>query len=219
MPHDLTRREMLRVLSAGAAFPLLPPLPGWALPSLPAPQTQPAAVSALPVPAPVLISYRDQVVVFLIRLLLERVGIRTAAAPTGPQALEYCRTQPVALLLTDLLKIGGMAGDELVRQIREEPATHALPVLFIDTAGHAEAIMRGMAAGADDYLPLPMQPADLVDRIRRCLPMRGPDSPFNGQRRISGQALAARAAELRAERDRAIRPVTLPGGAVIKAHV
>lgn len=218
MPHDFTRREMLRVLLAGTTFPLIPALPGWALLPPSVPQTQTAPISSLPVPAPVLISYRDPDCLFLMRLILERVGIRTAAAPTGPQALEYCRTQPVTMILTDLLKIGGMAGDELVRQLRAEPATRALPVLFIDTAGHAEAVRRGLAAGADDYLPLPMQPGDLVDRIRRCLPMRGPDSPFNGQRRISGQALAARAAELRAERDRAIRPVALPGGTVVRAH-
>lgn len=219
-PNHLSRRELLRGLLAGAAVPLLPPVAGMAalLPHPTITEAAAGATSALPIPAPVLLSYRDADNLFLMRLMLEMFGIRTAGAPTGPQVLEYCRTQPVTMILTDLLKIGGLAGDDLVRQLREDPTTRDLPILFIDTAGHADAILRGLEAGANDYITLPMLPFDLVGRIGRYLPLRDLYPQFTGQRILNRDVLRENSARLRAERDQTLRRITLPSGTVVSTY-
>lgn len=76
-------------------------------------------------------------------------------------------TRPDAVLVDIHLPDGD--GLDLVRMLRADPATATLPVLVV-TAGHDEVNRpQVMAAGADEYLAKPLEPADLVARLERVI--------------------------------------------------
>jgi DNA-binding response OmpR family regulator len=62
-----------------------------------------------------------------------------------------------------------MNGIELCRVIRERQDTGQTPVLILSARGDAESIMRGIEAGANDYLPKPILHHDLVAKVRLML--------------------------------------------------
>ncbi|HRF97439.1 MAG TPA: response regulator, partial [Aggregatilineales bacterium] len=63
----------------------------------------------------------------------------------------------------------GMDGIELCRVIRHRELTEGTPVLILSARGDAESVMRGMEAGATDYLPKPILHHDLVSKVRSIL--------------------------------------------------
>ncbi|MCL4252760.1 MAG: response regulator, partial [Anaerolineae bacterium] len=63
----------------------------------------------------------------------------------------------------------GMDGIELCRVIRTRETTTDTPVLILSARGDAESVMRGMEAGANDYLPKPILHHDLVSKVRAIL--------------------------------------------------
>lgn len=63
----------------------------------------------------------------------------------------------------------GMNGLELLRRIRENKAFAALPVLMLTARGEEVDRVVGLEMGADDYLPKPFSPRELVARLRALL--------------------------------------------------
>jgi two-component system response regulator MtrA len=63
----------------------------------------------------------------------------------------------------------GMDGIELCRVIRDRDDTGMTPVLILSARGDAESVMKGMEAGANDYLPKPILHHDLVAKVRSML--------------------------------------------------
>jgi two-component system phosphate regulon response regulator PhoB len=72
------------------------------------------------------------------------------------------------LIILDVM-MPGMNGIELCRHIRERKDTDQIPVLILSARGDAESIMRGIEAGANDYLPKPILHHDLVAKVRLML--------------------------------------------------
>jgi DNA-binding response OmpR family regulator len=69
------------------------------------------------------------------------------------------------IVLSDI-GLPGMDGIELCRVVRERADTQNTPVLILSARGDAESIMRGIEAGANDYLPKPILHHDLVAKVR-----------------------------------------------------
>ncbi|MCA9915511.1 MAG: response regulator transcription factor, partial [Anaerolineae bacterium] len=63
----------------------------------------------------------------------------------------------------------GMDGIELCNVIRHRADTQQIPVLILSARGDADSVMRGMEAGANDYLPKPILHHDLVSKVRLIL--------------------------------------------------
>jgi DNA-binding response OmpR family regulator len=97
---------------------------------------------------------------------LELPSIELLEASTMDEAYELARTgEPAAVLVDRRLADGD--GIELVRRMRRNRALAQLPILVI-TAGHAEGDREEvLRAGADEYLPKPLEPADLMARLAR----------------------------------------------------
>src|ERR1700722_328263 len=94
-------------------------------------------------------------------------GFRVTAAPDAAGARARMRGISPDLLVLDVMMPGGR-GLDLTRSLREEQA-HDLPVLMLTARGAPEARIAGFEAGADDYLPKPFEPRELVLRIRALL--------------------------------------------------
>jgi two-component system response regulator CpxR len=104
----------------------------------------------------------------LCRLLGERLsseGFALEAVHDGPRGLERVLSEEHALVILDLM-LPGMAGLDVLRRLR----THSpIPVLILTARGEDVDRILGLEIGADDYLPKPFNPRELIARIRAIL--------------------------------------------------
>jgi DNA-binding response OmpR family regulator len=106
----------------------------------------------------------------LIGIMLERGGFEVLKAKNAEVALGVLEQETPDLIILDVM-MPGMDGIELCRTIRGRPETEGTPVLILSARGDAESVMRGMDAGATDYLPKPILHHDLVSKVRKMLDM------------------------------------------------
>ena len=113
----------------------------------------------------VLVIDDDATVRDLVFRSLTKEGFQVVAAVGGEQGLELARKFKPAVITLDVM-MPGMDGIELCRVVRERADTQNTPVLILSARGDAESIMRGIEAGANDYLPKPILHHDLVAKVR-----------------------------------------------------
>ena len=101
----------------------------------------------------------------LIGIMLERGGFSVLKARDATSALAVLDQNAPDMIILDVM-MPGMDGIELCRVIRQREDTLSIPVLILSARGDAESIMRGMEAGANDYLPKPILHHDLVAKVR-----------------------------------------------------
>ncbi len=107
----------------------------------------------------------------LIGIMLDRGGFQVAKAKDANEALTIVdRGDRPDLIIMDVM-MPGMDGIELCRTIRQTANGVDIPILILSARGDAEAVMRGMDAGATDYLPKPILHHDLVAKVRALLNM------------------------------------------------
>jgi len=90
------------------------------------------------------------------------------AVSNGLAALEQARSNPPHLILTDVM-MPELGGFELLRELRADPRTAAIPVLMLSARAGEEARVSGLDAGADDYLIKPFGARELIARVRSLL--------------------------------------------------
>ncbi len=96
---------------------------------------------------------------------LESEGFRVEAVYDGERGLERVRQSDYVLVVLDVM-LPGMNGFEVLRRIR---AGSRVPVLLLTARGEEVDRIVGLEIGADDYLPKPFNPRELVARIRAVL--------------------------------------------------
>jgi DNA-binding response OmpR family regulator len=104
----------------------------------------------------------------LCRLLAERLsseGFALEAVHDGPRGLERVLSQEHALVILDLM-LPGMGGLDVLRRVRNQSP---VPVLILTARGEDVDRILGLEIGADDYLPKPFNPRELIARIRAIL--------------------------------------------------
>lgn len=87
------------------------------------------------------------------------------AVADGAAALEAARARPPDLVLSDIM-MPGLDGVALLRELRADPRTKTVPVLLLSARVGEEAILQGLATGADDYLTKPFSARELLARVR-----------------------------------------------------
>ena len=100
---------------------------------------------------------------------LGAAGFRATIAPSGAAGLELLAREPFDALLLDLM-LPDMDGLEVCRRVRAEQSAGAqLPILMLTARGDAADRIVGLELGADDYLPKPFEPRELLARLRAVL--------------------------------------------------
>jgi len=107
----------------------------------------------------------DQEIRTLLAEYLERNGFRVSTLPEGRDLLRTIEQRAVDLVVLDLM-MPGPDGLELCRDLR---AKSRLPVLMLSARGEDVDRILGLEMGADDYLPKPFHPRELLARIRAIL--------------------------------------------------
>jgi len=124
----------------------------------------------------------DEKLVSLVREYLEPHGFEVAAVHDGQGGVEAVLSADPALVILDLM-LPGINGLELCRRLRQ---SSRVPILMLTARGDETDRIVGLEMGADDYLPKPFNPRELLARIRAIL------------RRADGEETADAAAPLRA---------------------
>jgi two-component system response regulator CpxR len=101
----------------------------------------------------------------LLKEFLEREGFAVESVHDGIRGLERARKGACDLVVLDVM-LPGLDGFEILRQLRERSP---VPVLMLTARGEDVDRIVGLELGADDYLPKPFNPKELVARIRAIL--------------------------------------------------
>jgi DNA-binding response OmpR family regulator len=104
----------------------------------------------------------------LIGIMLERGGFDVLKARDAQAALSVLEETIPDLIILDVM-MPGMNGIDLCQVIRQSEPTRKTPVLILSARGDAESIIKGIEAGANDYLPKPILHHDLVSKVRSML--------------------------------------------------
>ena len=99
---------------------------------------------------------------YLGRLLRERYEVLAAA--NGEAALAMLRERPPDLVLADVM-MPRLNGFELIKAVRADPQTHTLPVILVSALTGEDARIKGLEAGADDYIIKPFGERELLARV------------------------------------------------------
>src|SRR5919112_2579273 len=114
---------------------------------------------------PILVVDDDPKIVTLVRTYLERERYPVVTASDGPAALRAIEEDQPRLVVLDLM-LPGLDGLSVIRRARAMGET---PILVLSARGSTGDRILGLSEGADDYLPKPFSPAELVVRVRTIL--------------------------------------------------
>ncbi|MBP1643924.1 MAG: OmpR family two-component response regulator [Acidobacteria bacterium] len=129
---------------------------------------------------------------------LAKAGFAVELERRGDSALEALRRQPPDLLVLDLM-VPGLDGLELTRILKRDPATARIPLVMLTARGEEVDRIVGLELGADDYIPKPFSPREVVLRIKAVLRRRDGEAA-GGERLDTGGIrldLGAHRAEVR----------------------
>lgn len=182
---------------------------------LPMPPTTTASNDPAIPTAPILVVDDDAKIVRLVRTYLEREGYRVVTAADGPGALDAIETHEPALVVLDLM-LPELDGRAVIRAVRRDDEAARTPILVLSARSSTIDRIAGLEDGADDYLPKPFSPAELVLRVKSILRRAGstppPMAPSAGPPRPSASTL--RHADLTIDPDR--HEVRRDDGAIIE---
>jgi len=130
--------------------------------------------------ARILVADDDQNVQRMLRYTLEQEGYEVVIAADGAEALRLWETEQPACILLDVT-LPKLDGYQVATKLRgqEGPGAH-VPIIMLTAERDVEQKVRGLRAGADDYLVKPFHPAELIARIKSLLARFAPQETLMG---------------------------------------
>ena len=150
----------------------------------------------------------DAVVANTLKLYLEQAGYHPVTARDGVTGLELAREKDVALVILDLM-VPGISGREVCKRLRQEST---VPIMMLTARTSEDDRVSGLELGADDYVPKPFRPREVVARVQALLRRAGAQpqgspplmvlgeleiNPWGRSVRLRGEAVALTPTEFR----------------------
>ncbi|MBK0422403.1 response regulator transcription factor [Leucobacter sp. CSA2] len=141
--------------------------------------------------ASILVVDDDRALAEMLGMVLQGEGFATETSADGAEALERFREMRPDLVLLDVM-LPGLDGVEVCERIRAESG---VPIIMLTARTDTRDVVRGLEAGADDYVVKPFNPAELIARIRARL--REPQQEVNESLRVGDLTIDVAAHEVR----------------------
>jgi CheY-like chemotaxis protein len=116
----------------------------------------------------ILLVEEDETLADITSFRLELLGYRVSLAHNGEAALQSAHASTPDLMIVDLY-LPGIDGIELINRLRSDNATAEIPVMVFSVDSDLNVVANAFAAGANDYLMTPYDPAVLQDKIAKLL--------------------------------------------------
>src|SRR5216683_1851732 len=111
----------------------------------------------------------------LVAAWLTAEGYDVVEAADGEEAVEFARRELPDLLILDKV-MPKFDGFEVVRALREDPRTQAMPIVMLSERTSEDDVLGGLSLGVEEYMPKPFSPRELSARVQRVL-MRAGHAP------------------------------------------
>jgi CheY-like chemotaxis protein len=146
-----------------------------AAPVLPLPAAREGAAAAGPGQARLVLYIEDNPVnAMLMEAMLQSLpGIQLLVSPQSREGLDLARQLHPALVLTDI-QMPDVDGFEVLRRLRADEGTRAIPVLAVSANAMPDDVARSLAAGFDAYLTKPLDMPSLHAAVRKALALEAP---------------------------------------------
>jgi DNA-binding NarL/FixJ family response regulator len=110
----------------------------------------------------------DPNLILLVKDYLEFRGYEVSSADNGRVALEQLQEELPDLIICDVM-MPEMDGYTFVENVREEPRTSWIPVIFLSAKGQSQDRIKGLNIGADVYMVKPFEPEELIAQVESSL--------------------------------------------------
>jgi len=131
----------------------------------------------------------------LLEAMLVPDGFRLFTAENGEDALAIVEGEALDLILLDVM-MPGLDGYEVARRLKDGAATKNIPIIIVSALDSHEARMRGLLAGAEDFLTKPVNHAELRVRVRNLLRLKTYGEYYDKYSQKLEAEVAARTADL-----------------------
>jgi len=112
-------------------------------------------------------------IVRIIQYHLKREGFRVIKAHSGGAALDIIDSaNDIGLIILDLM-LPGINGLEICKKLKSNEKTKFIPIIMLTVKSDESDVIKGLKAGADDYITKPFSPKILVERVKTVLKRRG----------------------------------------------
>lgn len=119
-------------------------------------------------PRKILVADDNELIIKILRNILENENYLTLTARDGLEALRLALQEKPDLIITDLL-MPKMDGLTLVKKLKSQLATRFIPVIMLTAKDEADLELKGIDAGADEYLTKPVNPKRLLAGLERLI--------------------------------------------------
>jgi putative two-component system response regulator len=128
--------------------------------------------------------------------ILPTEGYQIIKANNGSEALKILAEQKIDLVLSDIM-MPGISGLEVCTWIKENPLTRHIPVILVTAAADKEAKVKGLEAGANDFLAKPVDFSEMLVRINNLLKVKEYNDFLQQHNQILADTVDEKTQELR----------------------
>jgi len=133
----------------------------------------------------------------LLAAMLEAEGYTVAEAADGERALELARSNLPDLVLLDIM-MPGMDGYEVAQRLKADAATRSIPIVMVTALDDRDSRLRGLEAGAEEFVTKPVDRLELRVRVRNLLKLKEYSDFLANHNRILDQKVVERTRQLAA---------------------
>ncbi len=112
----------------------------------------------------------------LLEIKLTKAGFQVSTAENGEEGLGKALEEQPDVMVIDVM-MPGMNGHQVLAHIREQLGDKAPVTILLTALGQELDVIKGLGAGADDYIIKPFSPRELIERIRVTLIKKGRATP------------------------------------------